>query len=72
MEESITRRLRIEKMFCKNALVQTRGEGLNDQKKLLWAVKSDPKYSDNLLIDSYASQWKLRGTWTGKSDSQCI
>ena len=49
-------------MLCKNVLVQTRGEGLKEDQKILWAVKSATKYSDHLLIDSYVSQRKLRST----------
>lgn len=39
-----------EEMFCKNALVQTRGEGLNEEQRFLETVK--PEYSHNLLVDS--------------------
>lgn len=48
--------------FCKNALVQTRSEPLNEEQRFLQAVKSDTEYSDGLLIGSWASPWKLRGT----------
>lgn len=50
-----------ERQFAKRRF-QTRGEQLNEEHRFLQAVHSDTKYSDNLLIDSYASQWKLRST----------
>ena len=48
-------------MFCKNALVKTRSERLNEEQKYLQTVKSGTKHSDNLLIDSCACPWELRG-----------